>query len=108
MLKNAKNAAAHNHFVIEHTISDADPKIASNLAAPKFKAVLAELKQKGKVYDVLGKYNLHIFDRHHMLKNIFWSMHDAWLIFNIKEGTIEYQYVIDLAVMRNALIKLIN
>ena len=51
MLKNAKTAAAHNHFVIEHT----DPKIASNLAAPKFKAVLAELKRKGKVYDVLAK-----------------------------------------------------
>ena len=55
MLKNAKNAAAHNYFVIEHTVSNADPKIASNLVAPKFKVVLAELNRKGKVYDVLGK-----------------------------------------------------
>ena len=38
-----------------------------------------------------------------MLKNIFWSMHDAWLVFNIKEGTIEYQYIIDLAVMKDCI-----
>ena len=55
MLKNAKNATSRNNLVIEHTVSDAGPKIASNLAAPKFKAVLAELKRRGKVYDVLAK-----------------------------------------------------
>ena len=38
MLKNAKTAASRNHFVIVHTVSDADSKIASNLATPKFKA----------------------------------------------------------------------
>ena len=30
-------------------------------------------------------------------------MHDAWLVFNIKEGTIEYQYIIDLAVMKDCI-----
>ena len=69
-------------------------------------AVLAELKRKGKVYDVLGKCNLHIFDRHHMLKNIFWSMHDACLVFNIKELAIMTECITEEMLSTNPPMKL--
>ncbi|CAL6101040.1 Hypothetical_protein [Hexamita inflata] len=103
LLARAKLAAGHRRFKVERTVSDADPFVVGKLVTPKFKATYEALCKADNVYGILKSHDKMILCRHHMLKRIFWSMHDSWLVFDIKEGQTTFEQIIDLKVIEECI-----
>ncbi|CAL6082175.1 Hypothetical_protein [Hexamita inflata] len=79
------------------------PYVVGHIVTPQFQETLKILHKSDSVYNVLKPQNKMILCRHHMLKRIFWSMHDAWLVFNVKVGKTPYDEVIDLNVIKDCI-----